>query len=117
MTVIDLLAVQTPVELALKMYGDDSNAVVDFQSVSIPIAKAKVLTENGNLSKEFSTADGMLERRKKISKYTTGLSKFDAFLDGGFESQSITEIAGEFGSGKSQICHALCIAANKLIDL
>jgi DNA repair protein RadA len=111
------LAVQTPIELAHKMYDDASNAVVDIKSVSILIANArKVLTENGNLSKEFSTADEMLESRKKISKYTTGSEKFDAFLNGGFESQSLTELAGEFGSGKSQICHTLCIAANKLVE-
>ena len=38
------------------------------------------------------------------------------FLNGGFETQAITEIAGEFGSGKSQICHALCVAANNLVE-
>ena len=38
------------------------------------------------------------------------------FLNGGFETQAITEISGEFGSGKSQICHALCVAANKLAE-
>jgi transcription initiation factor TFIIB len=27
------------------------------------------------------------------------------------ESQAITELAGEFGSGKSQICHTLCVTA------
>ena len=57
----------------------------------------------------------MLEKRNKISRYKTGSEKFDAFLNGGFESQSITRAAGEFGSGKSQICHALCIAANNFI--
>ena len=36
-------------------------------------------------------------------------------MKGGIESQAITEIAGEFGSGKSQLCHTLCVtaAANK----
>jgi DNA repair protein RadA len=111
------LAVQTPIELAIKMHDDDNTAAVDVQSVSSLITNArKILTESGNLSKEFSTADEMLERRKKISRYTTGSEKFNALLNGGFESQSITELAGEFGSGKSQICHTLCIAANNLIE-
>jgi DNA repair protein RadA len=33
-------------------------------------------------------------------------------LKGGLETQAITEIAGEFGSGKSQICYTLCVTAN-----
>lgn len=107
------LAVQTPIELASKMYNDDA-VVIDVQSVSTLIANArKALAENESL---FSTADQILDKRNKISRYTTGSEKFDAFLEGGIESQSITEVAGEFGSGKSQICHALCIAANKLTE-
>ena len=39
----------------------------------------------------------------------------DGLLNGGFESQAITELVGEFGSGKSQVCHTLCVAASKLI--
>ena len=59
----------------------------------------------------------MLEKRNKISRYTTGSEKLDIFLNGGFETQAITEISGEFGSGKSQICHALCVAtANNLVE-
>ncbi len=41
---------------------------------------------------------------------------YDSFLNGGIETQSITEIAGEFGSGKSQICHTLCAAAIALLE-
>jgi DNA repair protein RadA len=68
------------------------------------------------LTNEFSTADEFLEKRNKLSRYTTGSESFDRFLSGGFETQAITELAGEFGSGKSQICHTLCVAANQLID-
>lgn len=106
------LAVQTPSELA-SWINDEQ---FDVESTSYLIGNArKILTENQVLSKEFSTADDLLEKRNKISRYTTGSEKFDDFLNGGFESQAITEIAGEFGAGKSQICHALCVAANKLV--
>jgi DNA repair protein RadA len=57
-----------------------------------------------------------LEKRNKLSRYATGSESFDRFLNGGFETQAITELAGEFGSGKSQICHTLCVAANQLIE-
>lgn len=107
------LAVQSPSELTLEI----SDTLFDVQSASNLIGNArKILAENEVLSKEFSTADDLLEKRNKISRYTTGSEKFDAFLNGGFETQAITEIAGEFGSGKSQICHALCVAANKLVE-
>ena len=57
----------------------------------------------------------MLEKRNKISWYATGSSNFDAFLNGGFETQSIIEIAGEVDSGKSQTYHTLCAAAIALL--
>ena len=107
------LAVQTPSELASWI----NDVQFDVESASNLIGNArKILTENEVLSKEFSTADDLLEKRNKISRYTTGSEKFDAFLNGGIESQAITEITGEFGSGKSQICHALCVAANNLVE-
>ena len=65
----------------------------------------------GALIKEFSTADQVLERRKSLVRYSTGSKSLDDFLKGGVESQTITELTGEFGSGKSQICHTLCVTA------
>ena len=44
------------------------------------------------------------------------LSKARSSLKGGIETQAITEIAGEFGSGKSQICYTLCVTANTPLD-
>ena len=50
-----------------------------------------------------------LEQRKKILKITTGSSELDHLLRGGIEANSITEISGEFRSGKTQICHTLSV--------
>jgi DNA repair protein RadA len=71
----------------------------------------KALADSGALIKEFSTADQVLEKRKSLVRFTTGSKNLDDFLKGGVESQAITELAGEFGSGKSQICHTLCVTA------
>lgn len=107
------LAVQSPLELTMEI----SDADFDVESAARLIANArKILTENDILSRDFSTADDLLDKRNKISRYSTGSSNFDAFLNGGFETQSITELAGEFGSGKSQICHTLCVAAIALLE-
>jgi DNA repair protein RadA len=107
------LAVQNPVELTLECEDTSFNA----ESASILITNArKILIDNEVLSQEFRTADDLLEKRSKLSRFATGSEKFDNLLNGGFESQAITELAGEFGAGKSQICHTLCVAASELIN-
>jgi DNA repair protein RadA len=57
----------------------------------------------------FVRGDKLIELRKNIRKLTTGCSSLDALLEGGIETQSLTEFYGEFGSGKSQLCHQLCV--------
>lgn len=85
------LAVQSPSELALEI----NDVYFDVESAARLIGNTrKILIENKILSKEFSTGDDLLEKRNKISRYSTGSSHFDAFLNGGFETQSITEKAG-----------------------
>jgi DNA repair protein RadA len=107
------LAVQNPVELALECEDTSFNA----ESASILITNArKILIDNEVLSQEFRTADDLLEKRSKLSRYATGSEKFDNLLNGGFETQAITELVGEFAAGKSQICHTLCVAASELIE-
>ncbi len=58
---------------------------------------------------DFVTADKVLERREKVGLITTGSTKLDDLLGGGVETQAVTEVFGEFGSGKTQIAHQLCV--------
>ena len=46
---------------------------------------------------------------KSFHLLTTGVKAIDDLLGGGLEPQSIYELAGEFGSGKTQICHQLAV--------
>ncbi len=57
----------------------------------------------------FVTADKILERRKTIGWITTGSKNLDTLLGGGVETQAVTEVFGEFGSGKTQLAHQLCV--------
>ncbi len=57
----------------------------------------------------FETGDVIYERRKKVTRLTTGSPEFDKLLGGGLETQAITEFFGEFGSGKTQIMHQLAV--------
>jgi DNA repair protein RadA len=113
-SVVDL-AVSIPNELAAGGEGGgyEGNAIsADMETITELVLKAKkALVDSGALIKEFSTADQVLERRKSLVRYTTGSKNLDDFLKGGIESQAITELTGEFGSGKSQICHTLCVTA------
>lgn len=57
----------------------------------------------------FIRVDELMKMRQNVLQLTTGSKMFDELLDGGIETQSITEFYGEFGSGKSQLCHQLCV--------
>ena len=59
----------------------------------------------------FEKGSELLERRKKVLHLTTGSKTLDDLLGGGFETQSIVELFGEFGSAKTQIAHQLCVTA------
>jgi DNA repair protein RadA len=108
------LATKTVSEL-LEDYNsnyDDSRGI-DEETISNLVMRAKrKLIEDGLLQKEFSTAEDILEVRKNLIKFTSGSQAFDLFLGGGIETQALTEIAGEFGSGKSQLCYTICVTAN-----
>lgn len=51
-----------------------------------------------------------------ILKLSTGSKELDTLLKGGIETQSMTEFYGEYGSGKSQICHTASVLATLPVD-
>lgn len=53
--------------------------------------------------KEYAS---MLKKREAI---TTGVGAIDAMLGGGLAVYDVHEFAGEFGSGKTQLCHQLSV--------
>lgn len=61
------------------------------------------------ISEPFMTAGEYMNMRSQIRKLTTGSKSLDKLIGGGLETQSITEFHGEYGTGKSQICHQLCV--------
>ncbi len=58
---------------------------------------------------EFITADKVLEKRKNIGWISTGSNQLDSLLGGGIDTQAVTEVFGEFGSGKTQLAHQLSV--------
>lgn len=95
---IEEIAIASPTELATAAEIGESTA-------SKIIIAARKAADIGN----FETGDTLLERRKTVERITTGSKTFDELIGGGIETQAITEVYGEFGSGKTQIVHQMAI--------
>ena len=63
------------------------------------------------MSLTFMRADELMKIRQTIMRLTTGSRAIDEVLAGGLETQTITEFYGEYGTGKSQLCHQMCVNA------
>jgi len=59
----------------------------------------------------FIRATEIWMRRKNLVKCTTGSKKLDEILGGGIETQAMTELIGDYGVGKTQICLTLAVTA------
>lgn len=104
------LVVRGPVEL-----GEISSMTPDTCEKIVTIARTQ-LAESGAITKDFATASEIYKRRQNIGKITTSTESLDRLLGGGVETQAITEVFGEFGSGKTQFCHTLCVMTQKPKD-
>ncbi|WP_302083358.1 DNA repair and recombination protein RadA [Salinibaculum rarum] len=92
------IAVLSPGELSNEADVGESNA----QSI---ISAARDDADIGG----FETGEQIKKRRDRIGKLSLQIPDVDSLLGGGVETQSITEIYGEFGAGKSQVTHQLCV--------
>jgi len=71
---------------------------------------AKVITEaRDSLALSFIRADELIKMRQNVRRLSTGSKQLDELLGGGLETQTITEFYGEYGVGKSILCHQLAV--------
>jgi len=92
------IAVASPSELA------DAAEIGDAVASKIIIDARKQSDIGG-----FETGAKLFEKRQQIGHLSSNSNTFNELLGGGFESQSIVELFGEFGSGKTQVAHQLCV--------
>ena len=71
-------------------------------------AKVIAAARNG-LALTFITADELIKMRQNVKRLTTASKQLDELLGGGLETQTITEFYGEYGVGKSILCHQLAV--------
>lgn len=96
---VESLAVASPDEIG------EISGISDAIALKI-IASAKTHAEH--LVKWYRGSE-VMERRQGLPRVTTGSKELDDMVGGGLEAGSITEFYGEFGSGKSQLCHQLAV--------
>jgi DNA repair protein RadA len=95
------IAVASPAEL------------IEATAMGEALAKKLIAIARSNLDMGFETGEDILKKRELVEKLKTGSDALDALLGGGFETSAITECFGEFGSGKTQIGHALAVNIQK----
>jgi len=93
------LAVSSPAEIA------------SVAGMSEAAARKVIKQAREHLKLGFEVAREFAKRREKVRKISTGCTNFDSILDGGFESGAISEVYGQFGSGKTQLAHLLVVRA------
>ena len=103
-TILDLAAATTN-EL------DDNLNLTEETAHNLVFEAQKILKDRGYLEKDLVSAQELFTRRAKMLRCTTFSKNLDLLLAGGIETQSVTEFYGEFGSGKTQICHTACVSA------
>jgi DNA repair protein RadA len=105
-TILDL-ATAGPMDIAEAVDIDVSKAV------ELNNKARKKLVELNRLEPDFINAADLLVKRKAIDRISTGSKNLDDLLGGGIETWAMTEFFGEFGSGKSQICHTLSVMVQR----
>ena len=98
-------AVATATEMELRAAGIG-------EETAVKVIKAARMS----LEVKFVKGDELLEMHKERRKITTGVKGLDMLLDGGIQTESITEFYGEFGSGKSQLCQQLAVAVQLPVE-
>ena len=101
------LVVRGPVEIA-------ELTSMDIDTAGKLVEKAREgLVEGGLIQKDFVSANELYKKRQSIGKITTATEALDTLFAGGIETQALTEVYGEFGCGKTQFCHTMCVQVQK----
>lgn len=98
------IAVATPSEL------------VEVAGVGEAVARKIINSARNNMKFGFETGDELLRRREEVKKLSSGSNMLNTLIGGGFETGSISEAFGAFGSGKTAVAHQLAVNAQVSIE-
>jgi len=117
----------------LQQHGINVQDILKLKSASINTVSGVVMTTRRQLMKikgmseakvekikeaaqkitgsSFATGIEVQDRRKRVLVISTGSKSVDTILGGGLMSQSISEVYGEFRTGKTQLAHTMSVVA------
>ncbi|KAG1757123.1 Rad51-domain-containing protein [Suillus lakei] len=115
----------------LQQHGINVQDILKLKSASINTVSGVVMTTRRHLLKikgmseakvekikeaaqkitgsSFATGIEVQDRRKRVLIISTGSKSVDTILGGGLMSQSISEVYGEFRTGKTQLAHTMSV--------
>ncbi len=96
-TTPESICVTPPTEIAEKS-GIGFNTVLNI-----------VAATREKLGIDFITAEDLWKKRQHMKRCLVGSENLNRLMGGGFETQAMTELIGEYGVGKTQICLSLCV--------
>ena len=85
------------------------NDLVDTAEIGEKTASKLIKMCQEQVGLTFSTADTLYTERLGLERITTGSDNLDELFGGGIETGAITELFGEYRTGKTQIAHQLCV--------
>ena len=83
--------------------------LVELAGVTEATARKMIQFARDKLELGFESGEDVLRKREGIEKIHSGSQALDSLLGGGFETRAITEAFASYGSGKTQIGHALAV--------
>lgn len=72
-------------------------------------AQKIIVAARSALEMGFENGLSVLKKRGNVGRISTNSKEFDKLLNGGLETQAITECYGAFGSAKTQLAHQLAV--------
>ena len=87
--------------------------IIEVTGMAEAAVKKLIAAARASLEMGFETGEEVLKKRENVLRISTGSKGFDALVGGGFESATITECFGEYGSGKTQLGHVLAVNCQK----
>lgn len=90
--------------------------ITELTGIGEKIVHQLINAARDHLKIQFQSAKELWKKRQDTYKITTGSERLDDLLGGGVETRSITEVFGEYATGKTQLAHQLCVTAQLPIE-
>lgn len=110
-----ILSVEQMLDIPPPQYAEMTG--VDNETARSHFTKAKeAMDKEKGIKSKFKSGMDCKSEEDNIEKIKTGSKALDKLFMGGVETSATTEVYGEFGSGKTQFSHTMCVMVQKPIE-